>query len=197
MLKAYVNMISSAAPAYKGEWQTAPVGAAVAVEDGDDIVRTALFVITPPEHVKIDRQWQATYGLPPEGAPDSVDAVLAGAEVAHALEGVTQAHAHAKAFHQKQLDRLLEAAGDTAALQWHCTMAGSVNLCRIPGAKAGVWKQPKLVEAVHALTGEAMTPILGMPWKDAFLATLTAVRRVQWVLDRRGIAPEITEVAPG
>lgn len=194
-MRAYIDMVSSAPPARKGEYETAPMRIALAVEDGETIVRTLARIIALPEHAQIDASWLAKYGVRIEDRVHEVSASVVAAEVSGALEGVSEAYAHFASFHERHFGKLFAGArADVPKLVWGCTMNGTTNMCQIPSRDPGRFKAPSLREAVEQLMAEPFAVGNAPDWRSAAMMTLTGVRQLQWAMKSRGRAAPIVAV---
>lgn len=197
-MRAYVNMVSSAPPADRGEYETSVVGVAIAVENNArELIHTVVARLTPSKHV--DSAWMARYGISMAGQEDADLPAWVATEIMAVLIHVDQAVAHFAGFHSRQLGKLLlEGFGpiDTPHFNgtWFDTMNQAAPVCKIPAKKGNAWKSPSLAEATLILTGSPLMEVNGLPWRLALLTTLSAVRSVYWQLNGHGNAPLIEEV---
>lgn len=175
---AYLNIVTSAAPARKGEYHTSPVAVGIAVEDDGAIVRTCLFRIEPMAGTHVDAAWMARYGVGNDDAREAVTPERANAMTREALTGVGPIVSFFAQFHMRNLDKIL-GMSTPFMHETKCAMKSATLLCGIPSSRAGLLKDPSLIEARRHFTGK-QGPITfpDTPWRVSMLGTLTAVREV-------------------
>lgn len=196
-------MVSSATPPRREEYRTGVVGIALAVEnEAGELVRTLVRKVLLASDRELESTWVARYAGDIEGSTEGVLAAQAAGEAMAVLDGVTQVAAHFVVFHRSQLKTLITDGGGAvdgsfAELDWFDTMHKATIACKIPGRHSNAFKPPSLPEASEILTG---TPIpasmAGLPWREALLTNLSAVRRVWRVLNGREVPAGLIEELP-
>lgn len=194
----FLNMVSSAAPPRKGEQHlVGVVGFAIAVEDESGaLVRQVVRRVRLMENRRDDLAWMTKYGVADPSIDGWVEPAHAAAEALAALDGVTQAAAHFVVFHREQLRLMIDDGGlrfDVLAdIDWFDTMHKSTAICAISGKVGRAFKPSSLAEATHALTGEHLRPLDGLPWQEALLVNLSAVRAIYHRLHGRPTPEHLT-----
>lgn len=195
---AYIDTVSTAQPTHGAEpWRAHCIRVAIALEEDRKIVGTVLMLVDPLAGVPIDPAWTTRYGVAGIPADDTKPPVLVAQVVCKMIAGaicVAQNHA----FHRDVLGGLFEDAGvEGPEVAGHYCIQKEARPLVDARTMHGKKKAPTIAESYLHFTKEAMPWAVGMPWRDAALVQLNAVRTVFWALQEWGTPPDGIEYPAG
>lgn len=195
---AYLNVITSAAPARRGEYRVGPVVIGIHTEtDAGAYPHSLIVAIEPWAQWKIDPGWLARYGVTTDYLAPTITAAEAARKVVGTLNGVSELWSHWSTFHVDQLRNFVHVAAgwDMPMFTSRCSCREATTPCGIPDARGTGLKPPKLSEACQIMTGTGMEEAAFGDWHGQSRVALDAVRRVAWALRGVGLPGPLT-IAP-